>query len=192
MEELGEDILTAISHGAREIMPPATIALFCICIAFAPLLALSGVAGYLFRPFGMAVVFAMIASYILTYTLVPTLAHFLLRHQHSHSTRTDSGEPPPPGFFGRFPRGFEHRFERFRQAYMGLLHLALRRRLWFVGGFLGVALLSLGLVPTLGQDFFPSVDSGAIKLHLRAPTGTRIEETTALTDEGEQTIHTII
>ena len=82
MEEHGEDILTAITLGAQEIMPPATIALFCICIAFAPLLALGGVAGYLFRPLAMAVVFAMIASYILTYTLVPTLAHFLLRNQH--------------------------------------------------------------------------------------------------------------
>jgi multidrug efflux pump subunit AcrB len=191
MEELGEDILTAITHGAREIMPPATIALFCICIAFAPLLALGGVAGYLFRPLAMAVVFAMIASYVLTYTLVPTLAHFLLRNQHSHSTRTESGEAPR-GLVSRFQRGFEHRFERFRQAYLGLLQLALHHRFWFVGAFLAVALLSLGLAPTLGEDFFPSVDSGAIKIHLRAPTGTRIEETTALTDQVEQKIRAIV
>ncbi len=105
MEELGEDILTAITTGAREIMPPATIALFCICIAFAPLLALGGVPGYLFRPLAMAVVFAMIASYILTYTLVPTLAHFLLRNQHQHHA-PGAGEAAKVGFFGRFQRGF--------------------------------------------------------------------------------------
>jgi multidrug efflux pump subunit AcrB len=192
MEELDEDILTAITRGAQEIMPPATIALFCICIAFVPLLALGGVAGYLFRPLAMAVVFAMIASYILTYTLVPAMAHFLLRNQHHHSTRIESGEPPAPGFFSRFQRGFEHHFERLRQGYIGLLQLALRRSFWFAGGFLCVALLSLGLVPFLGQDFFPSVDSGAIKIHMRAPTGTRIEETTLLADQIEQKIRAIV
>ena len=95
MEEKGEDILTAITHGAQEIMPPATIALFCICIAFVPLLALGGVAGYLFRPLAMAVVFAMVASYILTYTLVPTMAHFLLRNQHRHSGQAEIGRNSP-------------------------------------------------------------------------------------------------
>jgi multidrug efflux pump subunit AcrB len=192
MEELGEDILTAITHGAQEIMAPATIALFCICIAFVPLLSLGGVAGYLFRPLAMAVVFAMIASYILTYTLVPTMAHFLLRNQHHHSTRSDDGEPPPKSFFGRFQHGFEHYFEKVRQGYLGLLELALRHRLWFAGGFLCVALASLGLAPFLGQDFFPSIDAGAIRIHMRAPTGTRIEETTRLTDLVEQKIRTLV
>ena len=135
MEELGEDILTAITHGAQEIMPPATVALFCICIAFVPLLALGGVAGYLFRPLAMAVVFAMIASYILTYTLVPTMAHFLLRNQHHHSTRSDEADPPGTGFFAHFQHGFEHQFERLRRGYLGLLapgaaaSLLVRRRL---------------------------------------------------------------
>jgi multidrug efflux pump subunit AcrB len=192
MEELGEDILTAITRGAHEIMPPATIALFCICIAFVPLLSLGGVAGYLFRPLAMAVVFAMIASYLLTYTLVPTMAHFLLRNQHQHSAPAESGEAPRLGVFGRFQRGFEHQFERLRQGYLGLLQMALGHRLAFAGGFLCVALLSLGLAPFLGEDFFPSVDAGAIRLHLRAPTGTRIEETTRLADEVEQKIRTII
>ena len=193
MEEHGEDILTAITRGAQEIMPPATIALFCICIAFVPLLSLGGVAGYLFRPLAMAVVFAMIASYLLTYTLVPTLAHFLLRNQHHHSVHTESGEPTTrSGFLERFQRGFEHNFERLRQAYVGLLQLALGNRFKFAGGFLCVALLSLGLAAYLGQDFFPSVDAGAIRLHLRAPTGTRIEETTRLADEVEQKIRAII
>jgi multidrug efflux pump subunit AcrB len=192
MEELGEDILTAITHGAQEIMPPATIALLCICIAFVPLLALGGVAGYLFRPLAMAVVFAMIASYMLTYTLVPTMAHFLLRSQHRHTTDGATGDRPAPGFFSRFQRGFERQFERLRETYLGALQLALRRRYAFAGGFLGLALLSFGLAPFLGQDFFPSVDSGAIKIHIRAPTGTRIEETTVLIDRIEQKIRQII
>ncbi|HEY1885930.1 MAG TPA: efflux RND transporter permease subunit, partial [Roseiarcus sp.] len=187
--EHGEDILTAITTGAQEIMPPATVALFCICIAFLPLLALGGVAGYLFRPLAMAVVFAMIASYILTYTLVPTMAHFLLRNQHHHGP---GGEPRRVGLFGRFQQGFEHYFEGFRQGYLGLLRLALAHRFVFAGGFVCFALLSLGLAPFLGQDFFPSIDSGAIKIHMRAPTGTRIEETTRLTDEVEQKIRSII
>src|ERR1700729_1293061 len=190
--EHGEDILTAITKGANEIMPPATVALFCICIAFVPLLTLGGVAGYLFRPLAMAVVFAMIASYILTYTLVPTMAHFLLRNQHHHSTRSEDGEPPPKGLFVRFQHGFEHYFERLRQGYLGLLELALQHRFWFAGGFLGVALLSLGLAPFLGQDFFPSIDAGTIRMHMRAPTGTRIEETTRLTDQVEQKIRALL
>ena len=193
MEELGEDVLTAIIHGAKEIMPPATVALFCICIAFAPLLALGGVAGYLFRPLATAVVFAMIASYILTYTLVPTMAHFLLVSQHPHhAPGRDAGEARRAGVFRRLQQGFEHNFERFRQGYLGILGLALRRRFIFAGGFLCVVLLSLGLAPFLGQDFFPSVESDAIKIHMRAPTGTRIEETTRLTDQVEQKICSII
>ena len=159
MEELGEDILTAITHGAQEIMPPATVALFCICIAFMPLLALGGVAGYLFRPLAMAVVFAMIASYILTYTLVPTLAHFLLRNQHHHSIRAGEADPPGTGFFTHF----QHVSKAVRSvaprlygpAWPGAAaSLLVRRRLH------RFALLSLALAPSLGQDFFPSVDSG--------------------------------
>jgi multidrug efflux pump subunit AcrB len=192
MEEQGEDILTAITHGAQEIMQPATVALFCICIAFVPLLSLGGVAGFLFRPLAMSVVFAMIASYILTYTLVPTMAHFLLRGQHHHTSHGASDEPVPTGFFSRFQRRFEHYFERLRQGYVDLLRLALRHRLWFAGGFLCFALLSLGLAPFLGQDFFPSVDAGAMRIHARAPTGTRIEETTRLTDKVEQAIRAIV
>ncbi len=206
MEELGEDIVTAITRGAQEIMPPATIALFCICIAFVPLLALGGVAGYLFRPLAMAVVFAMIASYILTYTLVPTMARFLLKEGHGQEDHGQEGHGQGghaghghgaapgrrPGFFARFQAGFERRFERLRQGYVGLLGLALQYRVTFACGFLAVARLSLGLAPTLGQDFFPSIDSGAIRIHLRAPTGTRIEETTLLTNQVEQKIRSII
>src|SRR6202000_1626822 len=117
-------------------MQPATVALFYICIAFVPLLSLGGVAGFLFRPLAMAVVFAMIASYILTYTLVPTMAHFLLRGQHHASTHDASDGQPAGGLFARFQRGFERQFERLRRGYLGLLQLALRHRYWFVGGFL--------------------------------------------------------
>src|SRR6202046_857453 len=190
--EHGEDILTAITKGAQEIMPPATVALFCICIAFVPLLTLGGVGGYLFRPLAMAVVFAMIASYILTYTLVPTMAHFLLKNQHPHATSGDSTEPRRVGFFSRFQQGFEAYFERFRQGYLGLLQPALAHRFGFAGGFVCFSLLSLGLAPFLGQDFFPSIDSAAIRIHLRAPTGTRIEATTRLTTQVEQKIRSII
>jgi multidrug efflux pump subunit AcrB len=192
MEELGEDIVTAITHGANEIMPPATIALFCICLAFVPLLALGGVAGYLFRPLAMAVVFAMIASYALTYTLVPTMAHFLLRNQHRHTAPGETADVPATGFFSRFQRGFEMRFEQLRETYLGLLRLALSHSYTFAGGFLAVALLSFALAPFLGQDFFPSVDSAAIRIHIRAPTGLRIEETTALVDRVEQKVRQII
>ena len=186
MEELGEDIVTAITKGAQEIMPPATVALFCICIAFAPLLALGGVAGYLFRPLAMAVVFAMIASYVLTYTVVPTLARFLLsghEHEHPHS------EPGKrPSIFVRLQRGFERGFERLRGGYLGLLTLALEYRRIFVVGFLAVVLASFALLPYLGRDFFPTIDSDAIRIHVRAPTGMRIEEVTALIDRVEAKI----
>lgn len=183
MEEFGEDIVTAITRGAQEIMPPATIALFCICIAFAPLLALGGVAGFLFRPLAMAVVFAMIASYVLTYTVVPTMARYLLTsHAHGHADQA------APGLFGRFQRGFERRFESLRQGYLGLLGLALAHRRLFATGFLLAVGLSFGLLPYLGRDFFPSIESDALRLHVRAPTGTRIEEMTALTGRIEARI----
>ena len=191
MEEFDEDILTAITRGAQEIMQPATIALFCICIAFVPLLALGGVAGFLFRPLAMAVVFAMIASYVLTYTLVPTMAHALLRNQH-HRAHGATDAPPEASVFARFQRGFERRFEQLRQGYIGLLTRALHNRGRFVVGFLLVALLSLGLVPTLGQDFFPAVTASAIKIHMRAPTGTRIEATTRLADQVEQAVRAMV
>ena len=187
MEEFGEDIVTAITRGAQEIMPPATIALFCICIAFVPLLALGGVAGFLFRPLAMAVVFAMIASYVLTYTLVPTLARYLLT-EHAHGDAAGVG----PGAFTRFQRGFERRFEALRQGYLGLLALALSHRKLFAGGFLTAVAVSFGLVPYLGRDFFPEVDAGALRIHLRAPTGTRIEEMTALTGRIEGRVHALI
>jgi multidrug efflux pump subunit AcrB len=192
--DLGQDIRSAIVNGAHEIMIPATVSLTCICIAFVPMFALSGIAGYLFRPLAEAVIFALIASYVLTYTLVPTLANRLLRRS-APSGEGEGGDPAAPSRnpLVRFQKGFEHRFEDVRQHYRGLLHLALQNRLKLIGGFLTVALVSMiGLGPMLGQDFFPTVDGGQIELHVRAQTGTRIEETTRLTDQVDAAIQKII
>ena len=190
MEEFGEDIVTAITRGAQEIMPPATIALFCICIVFVPLLALGGVAGYLFRPLAEAVVFAMIASYVLTYTVVPTMARFLLKGHEGDHPHAAPGRRP--SIFVRLQQAFERGFERVRLRYLGLLTLALYHRNIFAGGFLLAVLGSFALAPSLGRDFFPSVESDAVRIHVRAPTGTRIEETTALMDRVELKIRALL
>jgi len=191
--DLGQDIVTAIVSGAHEIMIPATVSLTCICIAFVPMFALGGIGGYLFRPLSEAVIFALIASYVLTYTLVPTLASHLLRRA-APGGGEDGGAPAHASrnLLVRFQKGFEHRFEDVRQHYRGLLQLALHNPRKLFAGFLAVSLLSMGLVPLLGQDFFPAVDGGQIKLHVRAQTGTRIEDTTRLCDQIGQAIHTII
>jgi multidrug efflux pump subunit AcrB len=186
--EGGEEIETSILHGAQEIVVPASISLTCICLAFVPMFGLGGVAGYLFRPLAEAVVFALIASYILSCTLVPTLANYLLRGQ-AHEAATIGASRNP---LVRFQQGFERRFEALRSGYGGLLVLGLENRGKLIAGFVGFSLLSFGLAPFLGQDFFPSVDGGQIKMHVRAQTGTRIEETTRLADRIGAAIHRII
>jgi len=191
--EEGKEIKPAILDGAREIVVPATVSLFCICIAFVPMFWLGGVAGYLFRPLAEAVILALAASYVLSQTLVPTLANYLLRHQRGHGSSED-GDPVKPSRnpLARFQLGFERRFENLRKAYLGLLQLALQNRIRLTAGFLCLSLLSLGLAPFLGQDFFPAVDGGQIKLHVRAATGTRFEVTTSLTDRIATAIQHII
>jgi multidrug efflux pump subunit AcrB len=184
--EDGDEIEPAILHGAHEIMIPATVSLMCICIAFLPMFGLGGVAGYLFRPLAEAVMFSLAASYALTYTLVPTMARYLLANA-GHPSTTPSRNP-----LVRFQRGFEHRFERVHAGYQRVLHAALAHRRPLVGGVLGFSLLSLALVPLLGEDFFPTVDGGQIKLHVRAPTGTRIEETVKLCDQVSTLIQKVI
>jgi multidrug efflux pump subunit AcrB len=186
--EGGEEIGTSILHGAQEIVVPASISLMCICLAFVPMFGLGGVAGYLFRPLAEAVVFALIASYILSCTLVPTLANHLLRGQ-AHEAATPGASRNP---LVRFQQGFERRFEVIRSGYGGLLVLGLRNRGKLIAGFVGFSLLSFGLAPYLGQDFFPNVDGGQIKMHVRAQTGTRIEETTRLADRIGEAVHQII
>ena len=174
--EQGKPVLTAIMDGAAQIVTPAFVSLLCICIVFVPMFFLPGVAGFLFVPMALAVVFAMIASFVLSRTLVPTMAMYLLR---AHNTQA---EPAAPNSFQRFQRGFERCFEAVRGGYVGLLNRALHARRPLVLGFIAVVLLSFGLVPLLGSNFFPAVDSGQIAMHVRVPTGSRIEETSAQFD----------
>jgi multidrug efflux pump subunit AcrB len=189
--EHGKPIEAAILDGAKQIVVPATVSLLCICVAFVPMFGLGGVAGYLFRPLAEAVVFAMIASYVLSRTLVPTMAHFLLRDQtHGHGGEGEKRKSRNP--FTRLQQGFERGFEAIRQRYIGLLHLGLRKRVWLIGGFLAVAGLSFGLAPFLGSNFFPNIDSGEIKLHVRGQTGLRVESMTALAQNVEAAIRKTI
>jgi multidrug efflux pump subunit AcrB len=184
---LGKEIEHAILDGAQEIATPAFVATLSICIVFVPMFLLTGVARYLFVPLAEAVVFAMLASYFLSRTLVPTMSKYLLRgHEHDVERHSASNRNP----LVRMQVHFDTAFERFRERYHHLLDRCLHHRRAFVAGFFIACLLSLAiLVPWLGQDFFPSVDSGTFKLHLRAPTGTRIEETARLCDLVEQYVH---
>jgi CzcA family heavy metal efflux pump len=189
--EQGKDVRTAILDGAQQIVTPAFVSLLCICIVFVPMFMLKGVAGYLFAPMAEAVVFAMIASFCLSRTLVPTLAMYLLKPHKPHE-ETHEQTQGVSGIFVRFRHGFERRFERFRENYRNLLALALANRKIFVPVFLAVALGSLGLVPFLGENFFPSVDSGQMALHVRPPIGMRIEDASALFGHVEQQIRQVV
>jgi len=181
----GKELEEAILDGAQQIAIPALVSTLSICIVFVPMFLLTGVARYLFVPLAEAVVFAMLASYLLSRTLVPTMAKYFLK-AHAEGTSPEPSVSKNP--LVRFQERFEHGFESIRSAYRGLLETFINHRRIFVVGFLGACLLSFGLVPWLGQDFFPSVDSGAFTLHMRAPTGTRIEETAALCDQVESEI----
>jgi multidrug efflux pump subunit AcrB len=183
--EEGKETEKAILDGAAQIAVPAFVSTIAICIVFVPMFFLTGVARYLFVPLAEAVVFAMLASYFLSRTVVPTMAKYLLKPHSAHL----EGQ----GFFVRFQRSFEERFERFRAGYQRMLASALRNRKAFAWAFFGICVLSVVvLAPWLGQDFFPSVDAGQIKLHLRARTGTRIEETARLCDRIDATVRQII
>jgi multidrug efflux pump subunit AcrB len=183
--EEGAELHDGILEGAAQIAVPALVSTLCICIVFLPMFLLSGVALYLFVPLAEAVIFAMIASYILSRTLVPTLAMYLLKvHKH--------GGAPSRNFFARFQRGFEQLFEKIRSSYSSLLAQLVSVRLTFVPCFVVVCLLAFALVPFLGQDFFPDTDSGQFILHVRAKTGTRIEETARLADQVEDSIRQTI
>jgi multidrug efflux pump subunit AcrB len=190
--EQGKPIEQAILDGAGQIVVPATVSLLCICIAFVPMFGLGGVAGYLFRPLAEAVVFAMIASYILSRTLVPTMANYLLRGQPVHHAGGDPALRRSRNPLVRLQQGFERWFETIRHGYVGLLHLGLRKRGWLIAVFLLTTTASFGLVPFLGSNFFPDIDSGEIKLHVRAQTGLRLENTTQLCSRIEAAIRSII
>jgi multidrug efflux pump subunit AcrB len=193
--EQGKDIRTAILDGANQIVVAATLSLLCICIAFVPMFGLGGVAGYLFRPLAEAVVFAMIASYLWSRTLVPTMAYYLLRNQMHHGQGEGGHARNAPrkfNFAQRFQRGFERGFEGLRASYVALLRLTLEHRRVAVSLFLLIPVASFLLMPYLGQNFFPDVEGNAIKLHVRAHPGTRIEEVTRLVNEVENEIRTVI
>jgi multidrug efflux pump subunit AcrB len=196
--EQGKDVRTAILDGAQQIVTPAFVSLLCICIVFVPMFALRGVAGFLFVPMAESVVFAMIASFVLSRTLVPTLAMYLLKPHIHHAATFDEADrdlhqaPRSRNPLARFQRGFETRFEGFREIYRNLLAMALSHRRTFVVGFLVVVIASFGLTRFLGADFFPSVDSGQITLHVRPPVGTRIEDASATFGDIEKVIREII
>jgi len=187
--EQGKEIEDAILDGARQIIIPATVSLMAICIVFMPMFSLGGVAGYLFRPMAEAVLFALIASYILSRTLVSTLARYLLA---THDHQYDETQPRNANPLVRFQHGFEHIFEAIRLRYRQLLGIAIVNPARFAATFLAVVIVSLMLTPFLGQNFFPTVEAGQMKLHIRAPTGTRIEETSRLADRIEQAIRGLI
>ncbi|HEX7158468.1 MAG TPA: efflux RND transporter permease subunit [Edaphobacter sp.] len=182
--EDGYPLREAILEGAAQISVPALVSTLCICIVFLPMFFLGGVARYLFVPLAEAVVFAMLASYVLSRTLVPTLAMYLLREHGDEAIEM--------GLFSRFQRSFERRFERLRSGYHSLLQRLLGARRSFVPAFLCVCLLVFILVPSLGEDFFPNTDSGQFVLHVRGASGLRIEETARLFDLVENEIRTEI
>jgi multidrug efflux pump subunit AcrB len=175
---MGKEMRQAILDGAQQIAVPAFVSTLSICIVFVPMFFLTGVAKFLFVPLAEAVSFAMLASYLLSRTLIPTLVMYIMR---GHEHRAAGAKT----FLGRFQRGFERKFEDFRRGYEGLLETTLEHKGLFVFCFLLFCVLSLGLYSFLGQDFFPNVDAGLLKLHIRARAGLRVEETARLCDEIE-------
>ncbi|NYF51315.1 efflux RND transporter permease subunit [Tunturiibacter gelidoferens] len=187
---MGKDLRQAILDGAQEIAVPAFVSTVCISIVFVPMFFLSGVARYLFVPLAEAVVFALFASYFFSRTIIPTLVMFLLPKELEQHRHPITGERTSR--FARIHQRFEHAFEAFTVRYTGLLQQCLDHRRIFLSLFLVFCLSSLVLIPFLGQDFFPAVDAGQFRLHLRAKTGTRIEETARLVDEVDRYIRTQI
>src|SRR5215469_3423402 len=177
----GKEMRQAILDGAQQIAVPALVSTLSICIVFVPMFFLTGVAKFLFVPLAEAVSFAMLASYLLSRTLIPTLVMYIMRgHEHRAGG--------PKSLMGRFQRGFERKFEDFRRGYEALLETTLEHRGVFVAGFLLFCMLSLGLFTFLGQDFFPQVDAGLLRLHLRGRPGLRVEETARLCDQVESSL----
>jgi multidrug efflux pump subunit AcrB len=201
--EQGKPVKDAILDGAGQIVGPAFVSLLCICIVFVPMLLLDGIARFLFVPMAEAVIFAMIASFILSRSFVPMMAQYLLRAHasggHASGELASAMDPhgtthhaPSRNPLVRFQRGFERRFAHVREVYRILLGMALSRRRPFIIGFMVVVLASFLLTPFLGRNFFPSIDSGEIVLHVRGPIGMRIEQTASLFDHIENSIRRTI
>ena len=176
--EQGKDVETAILDGARQIVTPAFVSLLCICIVFIPMFFLDGVSRFLFVPMALAVIFAMICSFVLSRTLVPTMANFLLR-AHAGPDAHGAGMRGRRLMLVRFQHGFTVRFDRVRASYQGMLIRGMHRPVSVITGFVLVVLLSFGLLPFIGSNFFPFVDAGQILMHARLPVGTRVEQTAA-------------
>jgi multidrug efflux pump subunit AcrB len=185
--EEGEAVEPSILEGSRQITVPALVSTLSICIVFVPMFLLSGVARYLFVPLAEAVVFAMLTSYVLSRTLIPTLCKYWLR-----TAEQERAAAAEPNVWQRFQRGFEVRFEKLRDRYQSQLTAILEHRGVFMAVFLGVAFASMLIVPFLGRNFFPEVDAGQIKLHVRGQTGLRVEETAALVDHVEAALREVI
>jgi multidrug efflux pump subunit AcrB len=178
---MGKETVQAILDGAQQIAVPALVSTLCICIVFIPMFFLSGVAKFLFVPLAEAVIFAMLASYMWSRTIVPTMAMYLLSADDEYHAELHQGEKM--GFFRRYQQAFEHTFERFRTGYRNALSAAMNHAVLFSVCFLIFCVLSTGIVFFLGRDFFPQVDAGQIRLHMRARTGLRVEETSRLADQ---------
>ncbi len=206
--EQGKGVREAILDGAAQIVGPAFVSLLCICIVFVPMFLLDGIAGYLFRPMALAVIFAMASSFVLSRTLVPTMALYLLK---PHRVEGGVGHHPEDAFLNhhegdhpqhrrarlaamlvRWQQRFEAGFSAGRDRYHALLGLALGNRRRFLVGFMACVLVSFALLPTLGQDFFPATEASALSLHVRLPLGTRIEETAAAFDRIEARIRQVV
>ncbi|MES2310927.1 MAG: efflux RND transporter permease subunit [Pseudomonadota bacterium] len=189
--EQGKQVEPAILDGAAQIVTPAFVSLLCICIVFVPMFFLDGVARFLFVPMAEAVMFAMIASFILSRTLVPTMAKYMLHpHVDEHGQHVEA--PPTRNPLVRFQRRFEASFEKVRGGYHGLLAMAMAHRRIFVIGFLAFVALSFALVPMLGRNFFPDVDAGQILMHVRGPVGTRLEQSAELFARIQQSVKRIV
>ncbi|MBV8135543.1 MAG: efflux RND transporter permease subunit [Deltaproteobacteria bacterium] len=183
---MNKPLLVAILDGAHQIATPTLVGTLSICIVFFPVVLLTGVARFLFTPLALAVVFAMLTSYLLSRTLVPTMARYLLGDTHEENVGVGAG------WWGRFLRGFEARFEKLRERYRDALGTFVARRTFSLACVAAVIVVSIGLMFTVGEDFFPPVDAGMMRLHVRAPTGTRIEHSELLVDDIEQTIRGIV
>src|SRR5271170_458558 len=192
--EQGKEVETAIMDGAAQIVTPAFVSMLCVCIVFVPMFFLTGIPRFLFVPLAEAVMSAMVWSFILSRTLVPTMANYLLRKHAPHTDMhgLDGSLPPSRNPLVRIQRAFERKFEAFRLIYRDLLTMALRRRAVFVGCFLAVVLGSFALTPFLGRDFFPTVDAGQILMHARTRVGTRIEESAQQFADIQKAIRQII
>ncbi len=187
--EEGHDFKQAVVEGAAGIAKPALISTLSICCAFVSVMFLTDAPKYLFTPQALAVVFAMLASYVLSRTLVPILIDVLVKSEHQK--RHDANKKPP-GFFGRIHAGFERRFALFHRAYVGLLYIVIRRRWMTLGVAGGIVAVAAGLFMFVGTDYFPQIDAGQMTLHVRAPPGTRIEQAEKLFQQVEDTIRQVV